>query len=78
MIWEPPQDRAVVAEVYPSLFRNRYPNEELTPDEQDAYAVARWLAEMGERGSLDPYFHPPLTEDEKRLARLEGWILDVS
>jgi hypothetical protein len=78
MIWEPPQDRAVIAEVYPSLFRNRYPREGRTPDEQDAYAVARWLAEMGERGSLDRYFRPPLTEDEKHSAKLEGWILDVS
>jgi len=46
MIWEPPQDRAVIAEVYPSLFRNRYPREGRSSDEQDAYAVARWLAEM--------------------------------
>jgi hypothetical protein len=76
--WEPPQDRAVIAEVYPSIFKDRYPNEKLTSHEQDAYAVAQWLSEMGERGFLDRYFRPPLTEDEKRLARLEGWILGIS
>jgi len=78
MIWEPPQDRAVIAEVYPSIFRNRYPREGRSSDEQDAYAVARWLAEMGERDTIERYCHPPLTEDEKCLAKLEGWILGVS
>lgn len=69
--------RSVVAEVYPSLFRRRYPRGERTPDQQDAYAVARWLRDMDQRGALADYFNPPLTLPERRQAGLEGWILGV-
>lgn len=75
--WEPPPDRSVVAEVYPSMFRNRYPRAGRTVDEQDAYAVARWLASASARGALARYLVPPLTEAERRVAGVEGWILGV-
>jgi hypothetical protein len=75
--WSPPADKPVVAEVYPSIFRNRYPREERTADEQDAYATARWMADMAARGALAAYFAPPLTAEEKSRALLEGWILGV-
>ncbi|MDP2238714.1 MAG: hypothetical protein Q8K18_00955 [Burkholderiales bacterium] len=75
--WQPPEGRAVIAEIYPSIFRNRYPKQGRTPDEHDAYAVARWLAESAARGSLDRYFNPPLTIEERRIAEREGWILGV-
>jgi hypothetical protein len=75
--FEVPDGRSVVAEVYPSLFRRRYPKEERTPDEHDAYCVAAWLAEMDRRGTLDYYFKPPLGLPELRKSRLEGWILGV-
>jgi hypothetical protein len=39
--------------------------------------TARWLEEIDERGALDGYFRPPLTEDEQDLARREGWILGI-
>ena len=74
-----PDGKSVVAEVYPSLFRNRYPCEARTADEQDAYATAKWLAEMDERLLLPRYFHPPLTPQQSdRARRLEGWILGVT
>ncbi|MDE0042862.1 MAG: hypothetical protein OXT74_12560 [Candidatus Poribacteria bacterium] len=73
-----PDSKSVIAEVYPSLFRNRYPKESRTSDEHDAYATARWLAEMDCRGHLGRYFKPPLTPYEAKLARIEGWILGVS
>lgn len=75
--WRPPAGRSVVAEVYPSLFSSRYPREGRTPDEQDAYAVARWLSEMHEREELPRFLQPPLSVDERRLAEREGWILGV-
>lgn len=75
--WQPPEGKAVIAEVYPSIFRNRYPREERTPDEHDAYSVARWLAESAARGVLDRYFDPPLTGEEHEIATREGWILGV-
>ena len=76
--WEIPEDRSVIAEVYPPVFRNRYPREDRTPDQQDAYSVARWLKEMCENGFLGRYLDLPLTQEEREVARLEGWMLGVA
>lgn len=76
--WTPPEGKSVIAEVYPSIFRNRYEREGRSPDEQDAYAVARWLADTGTAGRLDRYFEPPLNDRERQTAALEGWILGIS
>lgn len=75
--WQVSNDKSVIAEVYPSIFRNRYPREDRTADQQDACAIARWLTEMDERGFLDRYFDPPLTDEERNVADLEGWILGI-
>ena len=75
--WEVPDDKSVIAEVYPSLFRNRYPRATRTVDQQDAYATARWLLQMDRRDALSRYFAPPLSEAEFRIAEREGWILGV-
>ena len=76
--WEIPKGKSVIAEVYPSIFRSRFPRDDRTPDQQDAYSVARWLAESDERQLLPHYFAPPLTDRERRVADLEGWILGIS
>ena len=76
--WNVPSDRSVIVEVYPSLIRHRYAKEDRTADQQDAYAVARWLFEMDKNGFVDRYFDPPLTEEQRRTADLEGWIFGVS
>ena len=76
--WIPPAGVSVIAEVYPSIFRNRYEGRNgRTPDERDAYSVARWLEESALRGILERYFDPPLTLPERRIAALEGWILGI-
>jgi len=75
--WQVPNNKSVIAEVYPSIFRNRYPREARTTDQQDAYAISRWLKEMEEREVLERYFDPPLTDEERMVADLEGWILGV-
>jgi hypothetical protein len=75
--WAVPEGKSVVAEVYPSIFRNRYERAARTGDQQDAYAVARWLGETCHRGALEHYFCPPLTGSEQEMARLEGWILGI-
>ena len=67
----------MIAEVYPSIFRNRFPRADRSGDEQDAFATARWMADMADRGALDGYFAPPLTPAERVVAGLEGWILGV-
>jgi hypothetical protein len=80
--WDVPDGKSVVTEVYPSIFRNRYPltagGVKRTADQQDAYAVARWLEETTRRGFLSRYFSPPLTDEERKLAEREGWILGVA
>lgn len=76
--WAVPKRKSVIAEVYPSIFKKRYPrDEERTDDQHDAYAIARWLKENEERGFLKRYFDPPLTDEERRIADLEGWILGI-
>lgn len=76
--WQVPEEKSVIAEVYPSIFRHRYPREGRTADQHDAFASARWLQETDERGFLDRYFQPPLTDQERRMADLEGWILGIA
>ena len=76
--WEAPTGRSVIAEAYPSIFRSRYPREDRSPDQQDAYSVARWLIETCENDFLERYLDPPLTPEERGVAMLEGWILGVA
>ena len=76
--WSVPAGKSVIAEIYPSIFRRRYPRQDRTADQQDAFSVCRWLTETDTRGLLDHYFHPPLTEAEKHIAEREGWILGVN
>jgi len=75
--WDVPNGTSVIAEVYPSILRRRYATEGRSPDQQDAYVTARWLQECASRGTLDRYFHPPLTPEEGAKAQLEGWILGI-
>lgn len=75
--WEIPVGKSVIAEAYPSIFKNRYPREDRSADQQDAYAVARWLTESEERGIMERYFNPSLTDEKRRIADLEGWILGI-
>jgi len=72
-----PRRTSVVAEVYPSIFRRRFPKIYKSGDEHDAYSITRWLQEMDSRGVLSQYFNPPLTKNEMDNAKLEGWILGV-
>ena len=76
--WQPAATKSVIAEVYPSVFRNRYPRADRSVDQQDAYSVAKWLVTTDERGILGGYFCPPLTDEEQTLAQREGWILGVA
>jgi hypothetical protein len=76
--WTEPEDRSVIVEIYPSLVRKRYPKEGRSADQQDAYATAKWLCEMDANGFLGRYFDPPLTQQQRRMADLEGWIFGVS
>src|ERR1017187_3516354 len=75
--WEVPQGSSVVAEVYPSLWGRRFDRDGRGGDEHAAYAVAAWLQRADRNGSLGNYWNPPLTEEERKVAAIEGWILGV-
>lgn len=75
--WQIANNKSVIAEVYPFIFRHRYPQERRTYDQHDAYSTARWLKETEERGFLERYLDPPLTDEERKIADLEGWILGI-
>ena len=75
--WEVPEGKSVIAESYPAIFKNRYPRDERTGDQQDAYALARWLSESDAERILSRYFEPPLSVRERRVAGLEGWIVGI-
>ena len=72
-----PRRTSVVAEVYPAIFRRRFPKIYKSGDEHDAYSITRWFQEMDRRGVHSQYFNPPLTKYEMDQAKLEGWILGV-
>ena len=75
--WDIPQGSSVVAEVYPSLWTKRFPRENRDGNQQAAYAVAAWLRRADLNGSLVGFLHPPLEQEERRVAEIEGWILGV-
>jgi hypothetical protein len=75
--WDVKPGSHVIAEVYPSLWRRQYPVADRTPDQQDAYTVCRWLAESDGRGELPLFLSPSLSDEERKIAMFEGWILGV-
>ena len=75
--WSIPPGKSVIAEVFPSIFRQRYPRQKRSVDAQDAYSVSRWLAETDQNQQLEHFFQPFLTPEQRKLAKLEGWILGI-
>ncbi len=75
--WQPPAGRSVIVEVYPRLWNKRYPAENRSPHQQDAYVVARWMQEADQSGALSAHWQPALPPDERETARIEGWIFGI-
>lgn len=46
--------------------------------QQDAYATAEWLRRSGLDGTLQRFFSPSLTDHERHVAEMEGWILGIA
>lgn len=76
--WQPLPGCHVLAEIYPSRWSARWPREDRTPDQHDAYAVAAALAAADSSGALEAWLEPSLPPAERAAARVEGWILGVS
>ena len=75
--WQPRPGISMVAEVYPSLWRKAYVLAGLSGDQQDAHAVASWLRDADADGRRALAVAPELTDLERGVAEVEGWILGL-
>jgi hypothetical protein len=75
--WRTRLETSVIAEVYPVLWSRGFAREDRTGDQHDAWSVAEWLRRADRDGSLEAAFSPSLTESERAIAEIEGWILGV-
>jgi len=75
--WELPPGKSVVAEVYPSLWRRAFPQENRNAHQHEAYSVAAWMQRSDFDGCLAMFFNPGLTPVERQVAQIEGWIPGV-
>lgn len=76
--WVPAPGKTVLAEIYPSLWRRRFATpRDLDADQRDAWTVAAWMRWAATGDHLIRYWQPPLNDEEKARAAVEGWILGV-
>lgn len=76
--WSPVAGTSVIAEVYPRLWSADYLRQDRTPDQHDAYSVARWLQESVRNGDLNVALAAPKPEPIAATGLVEGWILGAS
>lgn len=76
--WIVPPGKSGVVEVYPALWSHSFPRDGRDSHQQDAYATAEWLRRNDHDGSLGRFFSPSLTEQECKIAAIEGWILGIA
>ena len=76
--WDVPAGRSTIAEVYPAQWNQDFANDELTRDQQDAFSIAAFLSRADADGSLIGLLAPDLTDEERKLAEIEGWILGAA
>ena len=75
--WTPHPGVSVIAEVYPALWSRTFSSEGRDSHQQDAFSIAQWMREQDASGELGAFFEPALTENESKVARVEGWILGI-
>lgn len=78
--WTIPDNRSAIVEVYPALWKDKFTSEcrNLNEHQRDAYSVAAWMSESDHNGRLAGFLKPTLSRDEKKQARIEGWILGAA
>ena len=75
--FEVPEGVSVLMEAYPSLWKGVQGEMEGTPDQKDAYAIARMLETLDRTGGLKALWGPPQDLWIRDLALNEGWIFGV-
>jgi hypothetical protein len=68
---------SMIAEAYPSLWSRELPREARSADQHDAWTVAAQLQRADLDGTLARWLQPQLSDAERAIARVEGWILGV-
>lgn len=76
--WQIPIGKSAVVEIYPALWSHSLARDGRNPHQQDAYAAAEWLRRSDADGSLARFLNPRLSESERKVAEVEGWILGVA
>lgn len=77
--WDIPAGQSVIVEAYPSMWRRGLvAPEHMTNDQYDAYTIADWLRIGDHEGHLQQALQPLLTDPERAVAGVEGWILGVN
>ena len=79
--WSFPESGSVIVEMYPSILRRRFKAEydrNWSPDQCDAYALARWLSQSDSQDALAHYCEVPLTPKERITVEKEGWIFGLT
>ena len=75
--WLIPAGCSCVAEVYPAMWNRTFISDAPTADQHDAYCIAAWLRHVDLNRDLCTFLSPPLTDVERAVASVEGWILGV-
>ena len=75
--WVIPAGRSAIVEVYPALWSREFAMGDRTGDQHDAYSIAAKLSQVDQDGTLDQMLLPELSDQERVVAGVEGWILGV-
>lgn len=75
--WAIPEGLSAIVEVYPALWSREFAISDRTSDQHDAYSIAAKLLQADRDGMLDQMLDPKLSEPERMVAGVEGWILGV-
>ena len=76
--WTIRTGHSAIVEVYPALYKKFTPQNFDNNHQRDAYSVAAWMAESDRNGRLEKFLKPELKQEDKKRARIEGWILGVA
>lgn len=76
--WAIRADRSAIVEVYPALWSREFAVGDRTGDRHDAYSIAAKLSQADKDGTLAQMLQPELSDQERLVAGVEGWILGVS
>ena len=69
---------AETCESYPALWSHSFPRDGRDSHQQGAYATTEWLRRSDPDGALERFFSPSLTDRERKVAEIEGWIQGIA